>query len=90
MVISFEEFVQPIYAMADNMRASYPALRVGQSIFNATETIYGNIARKVQFEWNTDCFYDDSKINAFLNASYQEYKNQKNTEDVNFVNFEVR
>ena len=48
-------------------------IRRGQAVFNATEKIYGGIAREVQFNDRIDCFYDDSQINAFLEAAYQRY-----------------
>ena len=48
-------------------------IRRGQSVFNATEEIYGGIAREVQFNDRIDCFYDDSQIEAFLESAYQRY-----------------
>ena len=50
-----------------------PYIRRGQAVFNATEEIYGEIAREVQFNDRIDCFYDDSQIEAFLDAAYQRY-----------------
>lgn len=47
-------------------------IRRGQAVFNATEEIYG-VAREVQFNDRIDCFYDDSQIEAFLDAAYQRY-----------------
>lgn len=45
------------------------AWRPGQAVFNYIEQFYG-VARYVQFEKGIDCFYDNSKINDFINASY--------------------
>mgnify|MGYP003306652138 CR=1 FL=1 len=52
-------------------RPSY--IRRGQAVFNATEEIYGGIAREVQFNDRIDCFYDDLQIDAFLDAAYNRY-----------------
>lgn len=54
-----------------NKRPSF--IRRGQAVFNATEEIYGGISREVQFKDRIDCFYDDSQIEAFLDAAYQRY-----------------
>lgn len=39
--------------------------REGQFIFNMIDQLYG-VARHIQFVEKVDCFYDDSKIDAFL------------------------
>ena len=39
--------------------------REGQAVFNYVDLTYG-VARFVQFEDRIDCFYDDSKIDAFI------------------------
>lgn len=44
--------------------------RPGQAVFNYIEQFYG-VARYVQFEKGIDCFYNNSKINDFINASYE-------------------
>lgn len=51
--------------------------RLGQFVFNYIEANYGDVARKVQFEDNIDCFYQDENINSFLNACI----NRMNYED---------
>lgn len=43
-----------------------PHLRVGQLVFNYMEELYGDIVRRVQFIDKIDCFYDDKKIDDFL------------------------
>lgn len=42
--------------------------REGQFVFNRVEQLYGKVAREVQFEDKVDCFYDDSKIDQFINC----------------------
>lgn len=39
--------------------------RDGQYVFNYIDQVYG-IARHIQFKEGIDCFYDDSKIDVFL------------------------
>lgn len=39
--------------------------REGQAVFNYVDLVYG-VARDAQFDHNIDCFYDDSKIDAFI------------------------
>lgn len=45
--------------------------RDGQYVFNHIDECYG-VARTVQFVRGIDCFYDDSKIDAFIEACYEE------------------
>ena len=42
--------------------------RHGQFVFNRVEALYGRVAREVQFLDHIDCFYDDTKIDRFLDA----------------------
>lgn len=45
--------------------------REGQFVFNIASEILGDgIIKQVQFDDGIDCFYDDSKINNFINACY--------------------
>lgn len=45
--------------------------REGQFVFNIASKILGNgITRQVQFDAGIDCFYDDTKIDDFINACY--------------------
>jgi len=69
-ILSKTEFEIPIWHEV-NKRPTF--IRRGQSVFNATEEIYGEIAREVQFNDRIDCFYNDSQIKAFLDAAYQRY-----------------
>lgn len=42
--------------------------RHGQFVFNRVEALFGRVAREVQFVDHIDCFYDDTKIDRFLDA----------------------
>lgn len=44
-----------------------PTWRKGQFVFNRVDDLYG-IARDVQFIDHVDCFYDNNKINEFIDA----------------------
>ena len=43
--------------------------RDGQFVFNYIDEVYG-VARSVQFVEGVDCFYDDKKIDDFIDRSY--------------------
>ena len=64
-----EEFELPIWEDVKN-KSSF--IRRGQQVFNSVDAIYG-VAREVQFVDGVDCFYDDSKIEEFLEHAYQVY-----------------
>lgn len=42
-----------------------PNWREGQFVFNRVDKLYG-VARAIQFIDKVDCFYDDSKIDEFI------------------------
>ena len=42
--------------------------RHGQFVFNRVDELFGKVAREVQFLDHIDCFYDDTKIDRFLDA----------------------
>ena len=62
--MTLEEFKNSIYSIEKP-----PHWREGQFVFNTIDSLYG-VARAVQFNDGIDCFYDDSKINQFINACY--------------------
>lgn len=64
-----EVFLRKIYEEA---KKTQPTQRKGQSIFNATELLY-QVGRVVQMHNGIDCFYDDNKINQFLDLAYDTY-----------------
>lgn len=57
-----EELKQEIYNWMPNKPKNW---REGQAVFNYVDQVYG-AARTAQFGYNVDCFYDDSKIDAFI------------------------
>ena len=70
--MTYEEFINEIYTKV----RSYPkGWRRGQKIFNAIEELYGDVARKVQFQDDIDCFYDDSKIDKFIEKAWDKLSN---------------
>ena len=64
--MTLEEFKNSIYSIEKPSN-----WRDGQFVFNTIDKLY-KVARKVQFESNIDCFYDDSKINQFIVACFNE------------------
>ena len=62
--MTLEEFKNLIYSIE-----KAPHWREGQFVFNTIDSLYG-VARTVQFNDGIDCFYDNSKIDQFINACY--------------------
>ena len=62
--MTLEEFKSSIYNVEKPTH-----WREGQFVFNTIDSLYG-VARIVQFNDGIDCFYDDSKINQFINSCY--------------------
>lgn len=52
-----------------------PYWRKGQFVFNYIDQIYG-VARKIQFKDNVDCFYNDDKIDEFLECVIKRLNNK--------------
>ena len=71
-MISLEEFINNTKSLL-NSPLRPKNWRDGQFIFNHIDVEYG-VARHVQFVEGIDCFYDDSKIDSFLIASYNVLK----------------
>ena len=59
--MTLEEFKSSIYNIEKPSR-----WREGQFVFNIIDSLYG----VVQFKDGIDCFYDNSKIDQFINACY--------------------
>lgn len=59
--MTLEEFKSSIYNVEKPFR-----WREGQFVFNTIDSLYG----AVQFKDGIDCFYDNSKIDQFINACY--------------------
>ena len=47
-----------------------PHIRYGQAVFNYVDEKYG-VARIAQFDYGIDCFYDDTKVEQFLDKCYE-------------------
>ena len=60
-----EELKEIILDDSKKMKESYPYYRWGQAVFNYVDEYFG-VARKVQFEDNVDCFYNDDAVDAFI------------------------
>lgn len=68
-MLTFDEFKnEVIHAMSGKPNG----WRDGQFVFNYIDEVYG-VARNIQFGYGVDCFYDDSKIDAFIEKAYDEY-----------------
>ena len=70
-MVTFEEFIQDIYTKMSDKPKDW---RRGQFVFNYIEENYGDVAREVQFQDNIDCFYNDDKIEEFIEACYKRLK----------------
>lgn len=60
--MTFEELKQEVYNWMPNKPKDW---REGQAVFNYVDQVY-SAARDAQFDYSVDCFYDDSKIDAFI------------------------
>lgn len=63
--MTLEEFKTSIYSIKKPSN-----WREGQFVFNAIDYLYNGLARVVQFDDKIDCFYNDSKIDLFINTCY--------------------
>ena len=66
--MNFDTFRNEVWTYAKTDRPT--DWRRGQAAFNYIEQKY-HVARQIQFEDGIDCFYDDSKIDDFIIASYR-------------------
>ena len=60
-----EELKEIILDDSKKMKELYPYYRWGQAVFNYVDEYLG-VARKVQFEDNVDCFYNDDAVDSFI------------------------
>ena len=72
-MVTFEQFIQDIYIEMSDKPKDW---RKGQFVFNHIEENYGDVAREVQFIDKIDCFYDDDKIEEFIEACYERLKDK--------------
>lgn len=83
---TFEEYKAEILEKAESIRKEHPELRLGQVIYNHLHELYKcglNSFSKV-FDLNIDDldidpFYDDSKIDSFLEFIYENFVKQENS-----------
>lgn len=71
--MSYEEFITLVW---EKVRTYPKDWRKGQSVFNAVEEIFGNVARDVQFIDGVDCFYLDKNIDDFLDCVWKRLNNE--------------
>ena len=67
--MTLEELKKEIYSVPQP-----PYWRKGQFVFNYIDKIY-DVARDVQFKDNVDCFYNDDKIDEFLECVIKRLNN---------------
>lgn len=65
------EFKSVIKRHAEQRMKEHPCLRYGQTIFNEVAIRWGDVARDAQFNYGVDCFYDDNKVEEFLDLCYK-------------------
>lgn len=63
MMITFDEMKREIYSHEKPKQ-----WREGQFVFNMVDELYG-VARIVQYNEGVDCFYNDEKIDEFIEVS---------------------
>ena len=65
-----EEFINTIKKHTELRLKEYPYLRYGQTIFNEVAIRWNKAARDAQFNYGVDCFYDDNKVDEFLDVCW--------------------
>lgn len=74
-MITKEQFEHEVYAA---LKTEKPAeWRNGQFVFNYIDHNYGDVARTSQFKYGIDCFYNDEKIQEFIDCCYKIISNEK-------------
>lgn len=68
--MKFKEFRDSVLKAIEEKPEHY---RNGQAAYNFIDEKY-KVARDVQFGIGIDCFYDDEKIDKFIELSYECYK----------------
>jgi hypothetical protein len=66
---TFEEFQNEVLGWVDNCKPK--EWRRGQAVFNYIDNVY-NVARRVQFIDQVDCFHNDDLIDQFISLSYRQ------------------
>ena len=65
--MKYEDFITMLWGFVNTSPKEW---RKGQAVFNVIDEKFG-VARLVQFEDGVDCFYDDSKIDEFIECSWK-------------------
>lgn len=65
--MTYEDFTAVVFAAIKKCPECW---RKGQAVFNVVDEQYG-VARAVQLIDGIDCFFDESKIEAFLSAAWR-------------------
>ena len=63
-------FKDHVKHIAKSIIEESPRIRYGQAVFNYVDEKYG-VARIAQFDYGIDCFYDDTKVEQFLDKCYE-------------------
>ena len=63
-------FKDHVKHIAKSIIEESPHIRYGQAVFNYVDEKYG-VARIAQFDYGVDCFYDDTKVEPFLDKCYE-------------------
>ena len=66
--MTHEEFIVNLWNEVEKCPRHW---RLGQKVFNVCEDLYGQHARKVQFIDGVDCFYNDQKVDEFIEAVWE-------------------
>ena len=69
-----------IISDAKRLMEIHPEYRYGQSVFNIVDQYIG-LARTVQFCDGIDCFYDDEKIDAFIEKVIDRMEKHEDNEE---------
>lgn len=69
-----------IISGAKRLMEIHPEYRYGQSVFNFVDQYIG-LARTVQFLDCIDCFYDDEKIDAFIEKVIDRMEKHEDNEE---------
>lgn len=74
-MINKEEFEHEVYkALSEEKPEQW---RNGQFVFNYIDHNYGDVARVSQLKHGVDCFYNDEKIQEFIDCCYDIISNKK-------------
>ena len=73
--MTHKEFTSKIWAIVDEYPDDW---RPGQKVFNACAELFGSVAREVQFIDGVDCFYNNQRIDDFINAVWERVKDDDN------------